>query len=218
MAVLNESTNEVTFKIVYCGTPLGGKTTNLQWVHQQIDKSERGDLISLATSADRTLFFDFLPVNSITAKGFRTKFQLYTVPGQVQYNATRQLVLRGVDGIVFVADSQIERMEENVWAMKTLQQNLADNGVWAGRIPIVLQFNKRDLPNSAPLEHLDYVLNDGSLGNGSDVRLMRFEAAASQGYNVFETLNAVAIEIINRFNPPAGAGRYVPGNGVSLAG
>ena len=187
-------------------------------LHQQIDKSERGDLISLATSADRTLFFDFLPVNSITAKGFRTKFQLYTVPGQVQYNATRQLVLRGVDGIVFVADSQIERMEENVWAMKTLQQNLADNGVWAGRIPIVLQFNKRDLPNSAPLEHLDYVLNDGSLGNGSDVRLMRFEAAASQGYNVFETLNAVAIEIINRFNPPAGAGRYVPGNGVSLAG
>lgn len=217
MAVLNESTKEVTFKIVYCGTPLSGKTTNLQWVHQQVEKSERGDLISLATSADRTLFFDFLPVNSIPAKGYQSKFQLYTVPGQVQYNATRQLVLRGVDGIVFVADSQVERMEENVLSLRGLLQNIADNGVRIERIPVILQYNKRDLPNAAPVEHLDRLLNDGSF-SGSGNPVMRFEAAASQGYNVFETLNAVAIDIINRFNPPTLAGRPGPAKDVTLAG
>ncbi|MGK0189786.1 MAG: GTPase SAR1 family protein [Verrucomicrobiales bacterium] len=217
MAVVNESTKEVTFKIVYCGTPLSGKTTNLQWVHHQVDKSERGDLISLATSADRTLFFDFLPVNSIPAKGYQSKFQLYTVPGQVQYNATRQLVLRGVDGIVFVADSQLERMEENVRAKQTLLQNIADNGTGIGRIPVVLQYNKRDLPSAAPLDHLDHLLNDGSLSGRGDP-VMRFESAAAQGYNVFETLNAVAIEVINRFNPPTAAGRATTTQDVTLAG
>ena len=210
MAVVNESAKQVTFKIVYCGTPLGGKTTNLQWVHDQVDRSERGDMISLATSADRTLFFDFLPVNSIAVHGYSSKFQLYTVPGQVQYNATRQLVLRGVDGIVFVADSQLERIEENIQAKQTLAQNLADNGVVAGKVPIVLQYNKRDLASAAPVGHLDQLLGEGCVA--------RYEAAASQGYNVFETLNAVAIEVMNRFRPPAFAGRASTGQGVTLAG
>lgn len=212
MSIVNESTCEVTFKIVYCGTPLGGKTTNLQWVHGQVERSERGDLISLATSADRTLFFDFLPVNSIEVHGYRSRFQLYTVPGQVQYNATRQLVLRGVDGIVFVADSQIERMQDNATALQTLLRNLADNGVSPELIPVVLQYNKRDLPNAAPLELLDHVLN------GENRWEMRFEAAAAHGYNVFETLNGVAVEVLNRFRPPSFRGLPAEGRGVTLAG
>jgi len=194
MAVVNHETKEVAFKIVYCGTPMGGKTTNLSYIHSRIDRTQRGDLVSLATSTDRTLFFDFLPIHTVVINGYSTRFMLYTVPGQVCYNATRQLVLKGVDGIVFVADSVLDRMEENVSAWRALQKNLADNGVSLDQLPLVYQYNKRDLENIAPVPYLEYLLNNGSQ------RRPHFEAAASSGHNVFATLNALAEEILQRFH------------------
>ena len=138
MAIINYATKEVQFKIVYYGPALCGKTTNLAYVHSQVNETNKGELVSLATAADRTLFFDFLPLNAIVIKGFKTKFQLYTVPGQVIYNATRQLVLRSVDGVVFVADSQWDKMEENVESFKNLQENLSRQGQSLDNIPFVL--------------------------------------------------------------------------------
>src|ERR1041385_5655325 len=155
MSIINYASKEIQFKIVFYGPALCGKTTNLAYVHSQISPANRGDLVSLATAADRTLFFDFLPLHAVTIKGFKTKFQLYTVPGQVIYNTTRQLVLRSVDGIVFVADSQWEKMEENVESFRNMEENLAKMNMNLDEIPYVLQYNKRELPNVAPVNYLE---------------------------------------------------------------
>ncbi|HEX7654854.1 MAG TPA: ADP-ribosylation factor-like protein, partial [Verrucomicrobiae bacterium] len=162
MAIINQATKELQVKIVYYGPAMGGKTTNLVQVHDhvQTQAGNKGKLVSLATSSDRTLFFDFLPIEAMTIRGFKTKFQLYTVPGQVIYNTTRQLVLRGVDGIVFVADSQYEKMPENVESFQNLVDNLQSQKLNLAEIPYVLQYNKRDLPNAAPLEYMEYLLNN----------------------------------------------------------
>lgn len=194
MAVVNHDTREVSFKLVYCGTPLGGKTSNLQYIHGRIEQQQRGDLVSLATATDRTLFFDFLPVHTTVIAGYQTRFLLYTVPGQVCYNATRQMVLKGVDGVIFVADSQLDRMEENIASWRSMLQNLADNGTHIADLPLVLQFNKRDMPNIAPVAYMEYLLNSGAR------RYPVFEAAAATGYNVFATLNALAQEVLQRFH------------------
>lgn len=204
MAVVNHDTKEVSFKLVYCGTPMGGKTTNLQYIHHRIDGSQRGDLVSLATSSDRTLFFDFLPIQTVVINGYRTRFMLYTVPGQVHYNATRQMVLKGVDGIIFVADSQLDRMEENLTAWRSMERNLEDNRTPLSSLPVVLQYNKRDLEKIAPVQYMEYVLNNGPR------RFPFYEASASAGTNVFATLNALAQEILQRFHraaarPPSAA-------------
>lgn len=194
MAVINHETRELSFKLVYCGTPMGGKTTNLMHIHQRIGREQRGELVTLATSGDRTLFFDFLPVRSTVIHGYQTKFMLYTVPGQVQFNATRQMVLRGVDGVVFVADSQLDRMEENMVALEGLRRNLKDNGLSLDSLPAVLQFNKRDLPDIAPVDYLEYLLNRGTR------RLPVLEAAATSGIEVFPTLNALAQKVLRSFH------------------
>lgn len=194
MSIVNHESREVTFKIVYAGTPVSGKTTNLQYIHSRIEAGQRGDLVSLATAADRTLYFDFMPVSSVQIGGYGTKFVLYTVPGQVNYNATRQLVLRGVDGLVFVADSARERLEENLESARTLMKNLQDNGIQFEQLPFVLQYNKRDLPNATPRAHLDYLLN--RFPDPFPV----FETVAAQGVNVFACLNAVSQLVLQRFH------------------
>src|SRR5215467_7464270 len=162
MAILNAATKEVQLKIVYYGPALCGKTTNLVQIHKRVQTApgNKGRLVSLATNSDRTLFFDFLPIEAKTIKGFKTKFQLYTVPGQVIYNATRQLVLRGVDGVVFVADSQYSKMAENVESFENLEQNLTDLRLNLADVPYILQYNKRDLRTAAPVEYMDFLLNN----------------------------------------------------------
>jgi len=201
MSIINYASREIQFKIVYYGPALCGKTTNLGYIHQRINPQNRGDLVSLATASDRTLFFDFLPLNALVIKGFVTKFQLYTVPGQVIYNATRQLVLRSVDGIVFVADSQWEKMEENVESFKNLEDNLAKQNMSLDDVPYVLQYNKRDLPNIAPVNYLDYVLNNRKK------RVQSFEVVSSTGQNVFATLNAVSQTLLHKFSKQSDASR-----------
>jgi GTPase SAR1 family protein len=194
MSIINYASREIQFKIVYYGPALCGKTTNLNYIHQRINPRNRGDLVSLATATERTLFFDFLPLNAVVIKGFVTKFQLYTVPGQVIYNATRQLVLRSVDGIVFVADSQWEKMEENVESFSNLTENLARQHMSIEEVPCVLQYNKRDLPNIAPINYMEYVLNN------SKKRRQSFEAISSTGQNVFAVLNAVSQILLHKFS------------------
>ena len=186
MSIINYVNKEVQFKIVYYGPALCGKTTNLAYIHSHVADASKGDLVSLATAADRTLFFDFLPLNAVAIQGFKTRFQLYTVPGQVVYNATRQLVLRSIDGVVFVADSQWDKMQENVESFHNLRDNLALQGVDLSRIPYVLQYNKRDIPRSAPVHYLEYILNN------QPVRVPSFESVATTGDGVFATLNAVS--------------------------
>jgi mutual gliding-motility protein MglA len=193
MPIINYASKEIQFKIVYYGPALGGKTTNLAYIHSRIAPAHRGDLVSLATAADRTLFFDFLPLTALTLQGFKTKFQLYTVPGQVIYNSTRQLVLRSVDGVVFVADSQWERMEENVASFRNLEQNLQKQNLLLEQVPFVLQFNKRDLPNVAPINYLEYLLNNRKR------RAQSFESIAGTGVNVFSTLDAVTQRLLHKF-------------------
>ncbi len=183
MSIINYASREIQFKIVYYGPALCGKTTNLGYIHQRINPENRGDLVSLATASDRTLFFDFLPLNAVVIKGFVTKFQLYTVPGQVIYNATRQLVLRSVDGVVFVADSQWEKMEENVESFKNLEDNLAKQNISLDEIPYVIQYNKRE-----------YVLNNRKK------RVQSFEVVSSTGQNVFASLNAVSQILLHKFS------------------
>src|SRR5438876_9271161 len=192
MAIINYANKEVQFKLVYYGPALCGKTTNLAYIHKQVNDANKGELVSLATAADRTLFFDFLPLNAVVIRGFKTKFQLYTVPGQVIYNATRQLVLRSVDGIVFVADSQWDKMEENVESFKNLQENLARQGASLDTIPYVLQYNKRDMPNPAPLHYLEFVLNNRR------VRVPSFPVVATNGQGEFGTLNAVSRLLLHK--------------------
>lgn len=161
MSMINYASREINCKLVYYGPGLGGKTTNLEHVYGKVNPNARGKLISLATETERTLFFDFLPVDLGTVRGFKTRFHLYTVPGQVYYNASRKLILKGVDGVVFVADSQLERMEANIESMQNLYDNMAEYGYDLTKIPFVVQYNKRDLPNAAPLKDLQAALNPG---------------------------------------------------------
>ncbi len=195
MAIINQATKELQVKIVYYGPALGGKTTNLVQVHDHVQTGHgnKGKLVSLATSSDRTLFFDFLPIEAVAIKGFKTKFQLYTVPGQVIYNTTRQLVLRGVDGIVFVADSQYEKMEENIKSFSNLEENLKTLNLSLTDIPYILQYNKRDLPNAAPLEYMEFLLNN------REVQAPSFSASAHKCDGVFETLNMITRLLLHKF-------------------
>lgn len=196
MAIINQATKELQVKIVYYGPAKSGKTTNLEQVHANVQVPEttaKGKMTSLATSSDRTLFFDFFPLEAVAIKGFKTKFALFTVPGQVIYNATRQIVLRGVDGIVFVADSQYDKMEENVETFKHLEDNLKTLNLSLDDIPYVMQYNKRDLPDVAPIEYMDFVLNN------REVQVPSFEAAASNCEGVFETLNMITRMLLHKF-------------------
>jgi len=194
MAIINQATRELQVKIVYYGPAKCGKTTNLEQVHANVQNvQEKGKLVSLATSSDRTLFFDFLPIEAMAIKGFKTKFQLYTVPGQVIYNTTRQLVLRGVDGIVFVADSQYDKMQENVESFANLEENLKSLRLNLPDIPYVIQYNKRDLPGAAPVDYMEFLLNN------RDIQVPTFEASASSGDGVFESLNMITRLLLHKF-------------------
>lgn len=197
MVSINYASREVCCKIVYYGPGLSGKTTNLQYVHAKVPGSTRGDLISLATEADRTLYFDFLPINIGTINGFAAKFQLYTVPGQVYYNATRKLVLRGVDGLVFVADSQADKLEENIESLQNLEDNLKEFGYQVDDMPMVIQFNKRDLPGVMSVKELNEKIN---------VRgLPYFEASATIGNGVFDTLKLIIKLVLDKAKSSGGS-------------
>jgi signal recognition particle receptor subunit beta len=184
MSFINYSSREINCKIVYYGPGLCGKTTNLQYVYAKTNPEAKGKMISLATETERTLFFDFLPLSLGEIRGFKTRFHLYTVPGQVFYDASRKLILKGVDGVVFVADSQIERMEANMESVENLRVNLAEQGYDLGRIPYVVQYNKRDLPNVATVDELRRLLNPRNVPE--------YQAVAPTGVGVFDTLKAVA--------------------------
>jgi signal recognition particle receptor subunit beta len=184
MSFINYSSREINCKIVYYGPGLCGKTTNLQYIYTKTNPDLKGKMISLATETERTLFFDFLPLALGQIRGFKTRFHLYTVPGQVFYDASRKLILKGVDGVVFVADSQVERMEANLESFDNLKLNLQEQGYELAKLPLVIQYNKRDLPNAAPLDEMRRLLNQSGA--------VEFEAAATTGKGVFETLKAVA--------------------------
>jgi signal recognition particle receptor subunit beta len=184
MTFINYASREINCKIVYYGPGLCGKTTNLQWIYDKTNPNAKGKLISLATETDRTLFFDFLPLELGTVRGFKTRFHLYTVPGQVFYDASRKLILKGVDGVIFVADSQVERMDANGEAIDNLQVNLKAQGYDLMAIPYILQLNKRDLPNVASVDEMAKLLRR----KGEPV----IEAVASKGTGVFETLKGIA--------------------------
>ena len=217
MALINVAAREIHCKIVYYGPGMSGKTTNLQYIHQAVPQATKGDLLSIATETERTLFFDFLPVDLGTIRGFPTRFHLYTVPGQVYYNASRKLILKGVDGVVFVADSQCERIEANQESMQNLYDNMAEYGYDLTRMPFVVQYNKRDLPNAASVAELQAALNPGwEVTDASKMRVTPdpyhagenlveqlptgewierahyFEAVAVSGEGVFDTLKAVS--------------------------
>jgi signal recognition particle receptor subunit beta len=217
MSMINYASREINCKLVYYGPGLGGKTTNLEHVYRKVSPNTRGKLISLATETERTLFFDFLPVDLGTIRGFKTRVHLYTVPGQVYYNASRKLILKGVDGVVFVADSQIDRMEANQESMQNLYDNMAEYGYDLTRMPFVIQYNKRDLPTAAPIPELQSALNPGwelsepdrqrvvpdpyhageylssQLDTGEWIeRAAYFEAVAVTGEGVFDTLKAIS--------------------------
>jgi signal recognition particle receptor subunit beta len=220
MSMINYASREINCKLVYYGPGLGGKTTNLEHVYNKVAPASRGKMISLATETERTLFFDFLPVDLGSVRGFKVKFHLYTVPGQVYYNASRKLILKGVDGVVFVADSQIDRMDANIEAMQNLYENMAQYGYDMTRIPFAIQYNKRDLPNAAPITELQAALNPG--WPVSDVSRQRltpdpqhegeylvfqqdgqwierapyFEAVALTGEGVFDTLRAISKTVV----------------------
>jgi len=193
VAFINFARREIAFKIVYYGPALCGKTTNLEQIHMAIDPTTRGELTMLSTQQDRTLFFDFLPLKSDVIKGFISKFQLYTVPGQNIYNETRKLVLRNVDGIVFVGDSQFDKMEENLESFSNLETNLQMQNDTLADLPYLLQFNKRDLPSVAPAHYMDFLLNN------KDVRMPVVEAVATEGVGVFETLNIMSKMVMAHF-------------------
>ncbi len=184
MSFINYLSREINCKIVYYGPGLCGKTTNLQYIYSKTNPEAKGKMISLATETERTLFFDFLPLALGEIRGFKTRFHLYTVPGQVFYDASRKLILKGVDGVVFVADSQIARMEANVESMENLRTNLAEQGYSLDKLPYVVQYNKRDMPSVAPVDELKSLLNPGAVPD--------FEAIATTGQGVFDTLKAVA--------------------------
>ena len=184
MTFINYAAREINCKIVYYGPGLGGKTTNLQFIYDKTNPTAKGKMISLATETDRTLFFDFLPLDLGNVKGFKVRFHLYTVPGQVFYDASRKLILKGVDAIIMVADSQVERMDANEESVYNLQMNLKEQGYDIANIPYVLQLNKRDLPNVTPVDEMTRLL----VIKGEPV----FEAVASKGVGVFESLKTCA--------------------------
>ncbi len=188
MSMINYASREINCKIVYYGPGLCGKTTNLEYVYEKVSPNTRGKLISLATETERTLFFDFLPVDLGAIRGFKTRFHLYTVPGQVYYNASRKLILKGVDGVVFVGDSQVERLDANIESMHNLYENLSEYGLDLREIPFVIQYNKRDLPNISSLDELQRELNPNGVPH--------FEAVAVRGIGVFDTLKAVSKLVI----------------------
>jgi len=190
MVSINYATREITCKIVYYGPGLSGKTTNLIYVHKKVPATTKGKMISLATEADRTLYFDFLPINIGQINGFSAKFQLYTVPGQVYYNATRKLVLRGADGLVFVADSQADKMDENIESLTNLQENLVEYGYDIDELPIVIQYNKRDLPGALPVPELEAKLNPK--------KWPCFEGEAVNGRGVFDTLKMIIKVVLEK--------------------
>jgi signal recognition particle receptor subunit beta len=192
MASINYAAREISVKIVYYGPGLSGKTTNLQVIHRKVPPEYKSDMVSLATETDRTLFFDFLPLDLGKIKGFSTKFQLYTVPGQVYYNATRKLVLRGVDGVVFVADSSPDKVQENLESFQNLEENLAEYGYKRESIPIILQYNKRDLPNAMTIEELQHLINKYNLPWS--------EAVANKGKGVFDSLKLIGKIVIDFLN------------------
>ena len=220
MSMINYASREINCKLVYYGPGLGGKTTNLEHVYNKVAPASRGKMISLATETERTLFFDFLPVDLGSVRGFKVKFHLYTVPGQVYYNASRKLILKGVDGVVFVADSQIDRMDANIEAMQNLYENMAQYGYDMTRIPFAIQYNKRDLPNAAPIAELQAALNPGwPVSDAARQRLLPdpqheseylvyqqdgqgierapyFEAVALTGEGVFDTLRAISKTVV----------------------
>nr|WP_273265855.1 ADP-ribosylation factor-like protein [Flexistipes sinusarabici] len=187
---INHSTKELNCKIVYYGPGLCGKTTNLQYIHNKTDEKSKGKMISLATETERTLFFDFMPLKLGEIKGFKVRFHLYTVPGQVFYNASRKLILKGADGIVFVADSQVERMDANLDSFDNLRDNLEEHGYNLDRLPLVLQYNKRDLADIIPVSELEKALNYRNVKS--------YEAVAIQGKGVFDTLKGVAKDVIKK--------------------
>ena len=195
MTFINYASREINCKIVYYGPGLCGKTTNLQYIYNKTNPEAKGKMISLATETERTLFFDFLPLSLGEIRGFRTRFHLYTVPGQVFYDASRKLILKGVDGVVFVADSQIERMEANIESLENLRTNLGEQGYNLDKLPYVIQYNKRDLPNAAPTEQLRELLNP--------TRVADFEASATTGVGVFDTLKAVAKAVLTELKKGA---------------
>ena len=224
MSMINYASREINCKIVYYGPGLGGKTTNLEHIYGKLQPDTRGKLISLATETERTLFFDFLPVDLGTIRGFKARFHLYTVPGQVYYNASRKLILKGVDGIVFVADSQVERMEANQEAMQNLYDNMSEYGYDLRRLPFVIQYNKRDLPNAASMADLQGALNPGwevedvarqrvapdpahpnaylveQLPTGEWIEhAPHLEAVAVSGEGVFDTLKVVGKLVLRTF-------------------
>ena len=188
MSFINYSSREINCKIVYYGPGLCGKTTNLQYIHRRTNPEQKGKLISLATETERTLFFDFLPLALGDIKGFKIRFHLYTVPGQVFYAASRKLILKGVDGVVFVGDSQIERMEANIESLDDLKINLSEQGYELEKLPFTVQYNKRDLPNIAPVAEMNSILNGRNIPY--------FEAVAVTGAGVFETLKSVAKQVL----------------------
>ncbi len=192
MSLINYSSREINCKIVYYGPGLGGKTTNIQYVYDKVSPETKGKLVTLATEMDRTLFFDFLPLELGTVKGFKTRFHLYTVPGQVYYNASRKLILRGVDGIVFVADSDENRIDANIESLYNLYENLAEHNLKLEDLPFVMQWNKRDLPNALPVPELEEELNPQ--------KYQAVEAVAVKGQGVFETLKQVSKMVLHKLN------------------
>jgi len=199
MSLVNFTTREITCKIVYYGPGRSGKTTNLHYIYGRVPDTRRGRMVSLATQTDRTLFFDFLPLELGTISGFSTRFQLYTVPGQVYYNATRKLVLQGADGVVFVADSQARRLEDNLESLQNLQENLLEQGVDIRHLPVVFQYNKQDLP-------ADLVLGREELDDALNFRgVQSFSADALHGSGVFETLKGISELVLRRLAVGSGA-------------
>ncbi|MHB9022653.1 MAG: GTP-binding protein [Armatimonadota bacterium] len=188
MAVVNNATHEITCKLVYYGPGMCGKTSNLQYLYRNPVGNTRGEIVSLATPGERTLYFDFLPINIADIDGMKVKFALYTVPGQVMYDATRKLVLRGADGVVFVADSQWDLMDENVESWENMVKNMKEHGLDINEVPYILQYNKRDLPAVAPRWYLEYLLNP----NG----VPAFDAVAIDGTGVYDTLYALCRYVI----------------------
>ena len=201
MSIVNYATREITCKIVYYGAGRSGKTTNLQYIYAQVPPDRKGNMVSLATQTDRTLFFDFLPLDLGTISGFTTRFQLYTVPGQVYYQAPRKLVLQGADGVVFVADSQARQLDENIESMQDLHANLAEHGIDARLVPLVMQYNKRDLPQEllSSVDELQDVVNFRGVPD--------FPADALHGPGVFETLRGISELVLKRLSATQSAPR-----------
>ena len=211
MSLVNYATREITCKIVYYGPGRSGKTTNLHYIYGQVPDDRKGRMVSLATQTDRTLFFDFLPLDLGSISGFTTKFQLYTVPGQVYYQATRKLVLQGADGVVFVADSQARQLDENIESFQDLHANLAEQGIDARTVPLVIQYNKQDLPR-------ELILSTSELSDALNFRgVPEFPADALHGPGVFETLRSIAEVVLKRLSAGTSAGAVAGARGRRVA-